>query len=238
MEETWTSRTELLIGKEAIKKLEKAKVAVYGIGGVGSFVVEGLARSGVGHLVLIDNDVVSISNLNRQIHANHQTIGKRKIEVMKERILSINPELEVDIHMAQEVEAGEETIIDNSFNYIVDAVDTVKTKLKLIETATKKQVPILSCMGTGNKLDPSKFEITDIQKTSVCPLARVMRKELRKKRNSKSKSIVFKRRTNSSKRTNCTWKYCLCSFCCRAYDSRRSHKRYHKIKERYFEEKI
>ena len=192
MEETWTNRTELLIGKEAIKKLEKAKVAVYGIGGVGSFVVEGLARSGVGHLVLIDNDVVSISNLNRQIHANHQTIGKRKIEVMKERILSINPQLKVEIYMAQEIEEGEENIINNSFDYIVDAVDTVKTKIKLIEKAKKEQVPILSCMGTGNKLDPSKFEITDIQKTSICPLARVMRKELKNKGIKKIKVLYSK----------------------------------------------
>lgn len=192
MEETWTNRTELLIGKEAIKKLEKAKVAVYGIGGVGSFVVEGLARSGVGHLVLIDNDVVSISNLNRQIHANHQTIGKRKIEVMKERILSINPQLKVEIYMAQEIEEGEENIINNSFDYIVDAVDTVKTKIKLIEKAKKEQVPILSCMGTGNKLDPSKFEITDIQKTSICPLARVMRKELKKRGIKKIKVLYSK----------------------------------------------
>lgn len=190
MEETWTSRTELLIGKEGIEKLKKAKVIVYGIGGVGSFVVEGLVRSGIGHIVLVDNDVVSISNLNRQIHANHETIGKKKIEVMKQRILKVNPQLKVDIYMAQEIEQGEENLIDTSFSYVIDAVDTVTTKIKLIERANRMQVPILSCMGTGNKLDPTRLEITDIKKTSVCPLARVMRKEL-KKRNINQLKVLY-----------------------------------------------
>lgn len=181
MEETWTSRTEILIGKEAIKKLEKSKVAIYGIGGVGSFVVEGLVRAGIGHIVLIDNDVVSISNLNRQIHANIQTIGKKKTQVMKERMLKINQNLKVDTFMAQELIQGEESIINDSFSYIVDSVDTVSTKIKLMEKANQEKVPILSCMGTGNKLDPTKFEIVDIEKTSVCPLARVIRKEAKKR---------------------------------------------------------
>lgn len=192
MEESWTSRTELLIGKAALEKLEKAKVAIYGIGGVGSFVVEGLARAGVGHLVLIDNDVVSSSNLNRQIHATHQTIGKRKIDVMKQRILDINTELIVDNYMAQEIEEGEENLMDKSFSYVVDAVDTVATKIKLIERANQMQIPILSCMGTGNKLDPTKFEITNIEKTSVCPLARVMRRELKKRGIHKVKVLYSK----------------------------------------------
>lgn len=190
MEETWTSRTERLIGKEAIERLQKAKVAVYGIGGVGSFVVEGLVRSGIGHIILIDNDIIAISNLNRQIHATYETIGKRKIEVMRDRILSINPQAKVDIYMAQELEEGEESLIDCTFSYVIDAVDTVTTKIKLVERATQWQVPILSCMGTGNKLDPMKFEITDISKTSVCPLARVMRKEL-KKRNISSLKVLY-----------------------------------------------
>ncbi len=181
MEETWTSRTEILIGKEAIKKLEKSKVAIYGIGGVGSFVVEGLVRAGIGHILLIDNDVVSISNLNRQIHANIQTIGKKKTQVMKERMLKINQNLKVDTFMAQELIQGEESIINDSFSYIVDSVDTVSTKIKLMEKANQAKVPILSCMGTGNKLDPTKFEIVDIEKTSVCPLARVIRKEAKKR---------------------------------------------------------
>ncbi len=190
MEEVWTNRTEILIGKEGIEKLKKAKIAVYGMGGVGSFVVEGLARSGVGHIVLIDNDVISLTNINRQIHANHQTIGKRKIDVMKKRILEINPELKVDTYMVQDLQEGEETLIDTSFSYIVDAVDTVKTKLNLIEKASKEKVPMISCMGTGNKLDPTQLEVTDIKNTSVCPLARVIRKEL-KKRNINQLKVLY-----------------------------------------------
>jgi tRNA A37 threonylcarbamoyladenosine dehydratase len=181
MKESWTNRTELLIGKEALDKLKKAKVAVYGIGGVGSYVVEGLVRAGIGNIVLIDQDTISLSNLNRQIHATHETIGKRKVEVMKQRILEINPQLRIETYMAQEVEGGEENLINPSFSYVIDAVDTVATKIKLIERANALQVPILSCMGTGNKLDPTKFEITNIHQTSVCPLARVIRKELKKR---------------------------------------------------------
>lgn len=192
MEETWTSRTELLIGKEALEKLKKAKIAVYGIGGVGSFVVEGLARAGVGHLILVDNDVIASSNLNRQIHATHQTIGKKKIEVMKQRILDINPELIVDTYMAREIKEGEENLMDDTFSYAIDAVDTVSTKIKLIEKANKMQLPIISCMGTGNKLDPTRFEITTIDKTSVCPLAKVMRKELKKRGIHKVKVLYSK----------------------------------------------
>lgn len=181
MQEKWNQRTEMLIGKEAVQKLEKAKVAVFGIGGVGSFVVEGLTRAGVGNLVLIDPDDISVNNLNRQIHATHRTIGESKVEVMKQRILDINPDANVEIYKGNEFEDGEENIISSSFSYIVDAVDTVTTKIKLIEKAKKENVPIISCMGTGNKLEPSKFEITDIYKTTVCPLAKVMRKELRKR---------------------------------------------------------
>lgn len=192
MEENWTNRTELLIGKTALEKLKTAKVAVYGIGGVGSFVVEGLVRAGIGNIVLIDNDIITITNLNRQIHTTYNTIGKRKVDVMKQRILEINPELNVDIYMAQEVNEGEENLINSSFTYIVDAVDTVTTKLKLIEKANEVNVPIISCMGTGNKLDPTKFEISDINKTSVCPLARVIRKELKKRNISKLKVLYSK----------------------------------------------
>ena len=190
MEEKWNSRTELLIGKEGIEKLQNAKVVIYGVGGVGSFVAEGLARSGIGNMVLIDNDVVSISNLNRQIHANIETIGKKKVEVMKERILKINPNAKINTYMADEVENGEESIIDSTFSYIIDAVDTVSTKLKLIERASKLNVPIISAMGAGNKLDPTRFEVTDIYKTSVCPLAKVMRKEL-KNRGIKKLKVVY-----------------------------------------------
>ena len=181
MEDTWTNRTEILIGKEALEKLKKAKVAVYGIGGVGSFVVEGLVRAGIGHIGLIDQDKVSLSNLNRQIHATQETIGKRKIDVMEQRVRSINPQLIIETYMAQEIQGGEENLINHSFSYVVDAVDTVATKIKLIEKANQLHIPILSCMGTGNKLDPTKFEIADIYQTSVCPLARVVRKELKKR---------------------------------------------------------
>ena len=181
MEEEWKSRTELLIGKENIQKLAKSKVIVYGIGGVGSFVVEGLVRAGVENIVLVDNDVIAPSNLNRQIHATISNIGKLKVECMKERILSINPKVKVETYIPQDIENGEETLIDNSIDYVVDAVDTITTKLKLIQRAKDKQIPIISCMGTGNKLDPTKFQIENIYKTSVCPLAKVMRKELKKR---------------------------------------------------------
>ena len=181
MEEEWKSRTELLIGIDNIQKLANSKVIVYGIGGVGSFVVEGLVRAGVENIILVDNDVISPSNLNRQIHATITNIGKLKVDCMKDRILSINPNVNVEKYIPQDIEEGEETLIDNTIDYVVDAVDTITTKLKLIQKAKEKQIPIISCMGTGNKLDPTKFEIVDIYKTSVCPLAKVMRKELKKR---------------------------------------------------------
>ena len=181
MEEEWKSRTELLIGKENIQKLSKAKIIVYGIGGVGSFTVEGLVRAGVENIILVDNDVIAPSNLNRQIHATISNIGKLKVDCMKERILSINPKVNVETYIPQDIEHGEEILIDDSIDYVVDAVDTITTKLKLIQRAKEKQVSIISCMGTGNKLDPTKFEITDIYKTSVCPLAKDMRKESKKR---------------------------------------------------------
>ncbi len=194
------SRTELLIGKDGIEKLKNSKVAIFGIGGVGSFVVEALARVGVGHLVLIDKDNIDITNINRQIHATHKTIGKPKIEVMRERILSINPELEVEIYNPKDMEIPEEEIINSSFSYVVDAVDTVTSKLKFIEQANKVQVPIISAMWTGNKLNPCKLEVADIYETSVCPLCKVMRKEL-KKRNIEHLKVVYSKeepiKTNS-----------------------------------------
>ncbi len=186
------TRTELLIGKEGLEKLQNAKVAIYGVGGVGSYVVEGLARAGIGHLVLIDNDYVDITNINRQIHATHTTIGKSKVEVEKERILEINPNAIVETYQTNEFERPEEEIIDSSFVYVVDAVDTVTTKLKLIEKANTENVPIISAMGTANKLDPTKFEVSDIYKTSVCPLCKVMRKELKKRNIPKLKVIYSK----------------------------------------------
>lgn len=186
------TRTELIIGKDGIEKLQNAKVAVYGVGGVGSYVVEGLARAGIGHLVLIDNDYVDITNINRQIHATHNTIGKSKVEVEKERILEINPNAIVDIYQVDTLEMPEEEIIDSSFTYVVDAVDTITTKLKLIQKANKENIPIISAMGTANKLDPTKFEVSDIYKTSVCPLCKVMRKELKNRNISKLKVVYSK----------------------------------------------
>ncbi len=183
------SRTELLIGKEGIEKLQKAKVAVFGIGGVGSFVVEGLARAGISNFILVDNDQISITNLNRQIIATHTTIGKNKVEVAKERILDINPTANIEIYQ-EFFMPNSKGILDNTIDYIVDAVDTVTAKIELVVRANKLNIPIISSMGTGNKLDPTKFEVTDIYKTSVCPLAKVMRKEL-KNRGIKQLKVVY-----------------------------------------------
>lgn len=176
------ARTELLIGKEAIKKLQQAKVAIFGIGGVGSFAVEALARIGIGELVLIDHDTIAESNINRQIHATHESIGKYKVEEMEKRIKQINPACKVITHKVFYQPDCEIKIIDETFDYIVDAVDNITAKLYIIEQAKKYKVKVISAMGTGNKLDPSQFEICDIAKTSVCPLAKVMRKELKKKK--------------------------------------------------------
>lgn len=183
------SRTELLIGKEAVHKLNESKVAIFGIGGVGSYVVEALVRSGVQKFVLIDADKVSITNLNRQLIATLDTIGKYKVEVAKERILSINPEAKVEIYK-EFFTKDSKIIIDKSIDYIVDSVDTVATKIYLAQIANNLQIPIISSMGTGNKLDPTRFEVSDISKTSVCPLAKVMRKEL-KNRGIKNLKVVY-----------------------------------------------
>lgn len=185
------SRTELLIGKEVVDKLKKSKVAIFGIGGVGSYVVEGLARSGIGNFILIDNDMVSVSNINRQIIATTKTIGMSKVEVAKERILEINPEAKVEIRKEFFMPDSEE-FLDNTVSYIIDAIDTVTAKIELVLRANKLNIPIISCMGTGNKLDPTKFEITDIYKTSVCPLAKVMRKELKNRNIEKLKVLYSK----------------------------------------------
>lgn len=183
------SRTELLIKKEGIKKLNNSKVAIFGIGGVGSFVVEGLVRAGVENFVLVDNDKICLTNLNRQLIATYKTIGKYKVEVAKERILEINPNAKVEIYKEFFMPNSKE-ILDNTINYIVDCIDTVTAKIELVLRANKLNIPIISSMGTGNKLDPTKFEITDIYKTSVCPLAKVMRKEL-KARGIKKLKVVY-----------------------------------------------
>ena len=173
------SRTEMILGKDAMEKLAKSSVAIFGIGGVGGAAAEALARSGVGKFALCDDDTVCLTNINRQVIATHKTLGRDKIEVMSERIKEINPKAEVSgIHCFY----GRDTAGDvdlSKYDYIIDAVDTVTAKLLLVEGAQEVCVPIISCMGTGNKLDPTRLEVTDIYKTSVCPLAKVMRKELR-----------------------------------------------------------
>ena len=186
------SRTELLIGKEGIEKLNNAKVAIFGIGGVGSYVVEALARASIGSFILVDNDVVDITNLNRQIIATHKTIGKDKVEVAKKRILEINPNANIQTYKEFFMPESNINIFDDSIDYIVDAIDTVTAKIELIQRANKYNIPIISCMGTGNKLDPTKFEVSDIFKTSVCPLAKVMRKELKNRGIEKLKVVYSK----------------------------------------------
>ena len=185
------SRTELIIGKENLKKLNNAKVAVFGIGGVGSYAIEGLARAGVESFVLIDNDIVDETNINRQLIATTKTIGQPKVEVAKKRLLDINPDVKVETY--QEFFLPEtENILDNTIDYIVDCVDTVTAKIELVIRAHKLYIPIISAMGTGNKLDPTRFEVTDIFKTSNCPLAKVIRKELRKREIDKLKVVYSK----------------------------------------------
>lgn len=204
------SRTELLIKSEGIEKLKNSKIAVFGIGGVGSFVVEGLVRAGVGNFVLIDDDKICLTNLNRQIIATRKTIGKYKVDVAKERILEINPDAKVETYQEFYMPNSKTNIINKEIDYVIDCVDTVTAKIEIIEQCKKLNIPVISSMGTGNKLDPSKFEITDIFKTSICPLAKVMRKEL-KKRNidnlkviySKEEPIKIDDNSNSSCKTNC-----------------------------------
>lgn len=179
--DNWLNRTEYLIGKENIEKLKNAHVIVFGLGGVGSYTVEALARGGIGHLTLVDKDIVDITNINRQLIADTTTVGKSKVDVAKERLLKINPDLEIITHQTFYDTTKAEELFSASYDYIVDAIDTVSSKLSLVEEANKQHIPIISCMGTGNKLDPTAFEVTDITKTSVCPLAKVMRKELKER---------------------------------------------------------
>lgn len=227
------SRTELLLGKEALERLKNSRVAVFGIGGVGTFVVEGLARSGVGKFLLVDDDCICLTNINRQIHATRKTVGKPKVEVMRDRILEINPRAEVAVFQRfymssatgkkkKSAESGEESLSQpvsvqapsaapvpenaltwdnllqfhqsegNALSYIVDAIDTVSAKLDLVVNAQAAGIPVISSMGVGNKLDPTRLEVADIYKTTFCPLARVMRQELRK-RGVKTLKVVYSR---------------------------------------------
>ena len=186
------SRTELLIGKEALERLSKAHVAVFGIGGVGGYVVEALVRSGIGAYDLIDDDKVCLTNLNRQIIATRDTIGRHKVEVMRERILSINSDAEVTTHRCFYLPDTARDFDFSSYDYVVDAVDTVTAKLEIVMRAKESNIPVISCMGVGNKLNPTQLEIADIYKTSVCPLAKVMRRELRKRGVDKLKVLYSK----------------------------------------------
>ena len=204
------SRTQLLFGKEALEQLFGSRVAVFGIGGVGGYTVEALVRSGVGAIDLIDDDKVCLTNLNRQIIATRSTIGKYKVDVMKERILDINPKVEVNVHKCFYLPETKDEFDFSQYSYVVDAVDTVTAKIQLVMEAKEAGVPIISSMGAGNKLDPTAFEVADIYKTSVCPLAKVMRRELKKRGVKKLKVVYSKEQPTRpiedmsiSCRTNC-----------------------------------
>ncbi len=197
------SRTELLIGKDGLEKLHKAKVAIFGLGGVGSFVVEGLVRAGIQNFILVDKDIVDLTNLNRQIFATTKTIGRPKVEVARERILEINPACNIEIYQ-EFFKPDSKEILDNKTSYVVDSVDTVTAKIELVLRANKLNIPIISSMGTGNKLDPTSFEVTDIYKTSVCPLAKVMRKELRNRGIKKLKVVYSKEEPIKLNNSICT----------------------------------
>ena len=184
------SRTQLLLGKDNMDRLAEAKVAIFGIGGVGGYVAEALARSGVGSFVLVDDDKVCLTNLNRQIIATRKTVGKYKAEVMRDRILEINPDAEVEVRKCFYLPENADEFDFNEYSYVVDAVDTVTAKLEIIMRAKECGVPVISSMGAGNKLDPTKFQVADIYKTSMCPLAKVMRREL-KKRGVKKLKVVY-----------------------------------------------
>lgn len=184
------SRSELLLGREAMDKLSKSRVAVFGVGGVGGYAVEALVRSGIGAVDLIDNDKVSLTNLNRQIIATHSTIGEYKVDAAKKRCLDINPNVIVNTHNVFYLPENADEFDFSQYDYIVDAIDTVSGKIALVENANKSATPIISSMGAGNKLDAAAFEVSDVFKTSVCPLAKVMRREL-KKRGIKKLKVVY-----------------------------------------------
>lgn len=206
------SRTELLLGAEGMDRLQNARIAVFGVGGVGTFAAEALVRSGIGAIDLFDDDKVCLTNINRQLIATRKTVGKKKVEVMKERILEINPKAKVE---AQEIFYGAENAADYDlrvYDYIIDAIDTVSSKLVLIQRAKELDVPIISCMGAGNKLDPTKLEVADLSKTSMCPLAKVMRTELRR-RGIKHLKVVYSKEpplTPIEDENNSCKNHCIC----------------------------
>lgn len=195
------SRTELLLGKSSLEILEKSHVAIFGIGGVGGFVAEALTRTGIGNFDLIDSDTVCLSNLNRQIIATHSSLGKYKVDEMKNRILDINPNANVNVFKCFYLPETKNLFDFKNYDYVIDAVDTVTAKIQLILQAKESNTKIISCMGAGNKLDPTKFEISDIEKTSVCPLARVMRQEC-KKRGIRNVKVLYSKEKPSVKKNN------------------------------------
>ena len=184
------SRSELLIGKEGIEKLHKSRVAIFGIGGVGGYTVDALVRSGVEQIDLIDDDKVCLTNLNRQLIATRKTVGKDKVDIMRERILEINPKVTVNVYKTFFLPENADTFPFEEYDYVVDAVDTVTAKISLVMKCQEMNIPIISCMGAGNKMDASAFKVADIYKTKVCPLAKVMRREL-KKRGIKKLKVVY-----------------------------------------------
>ncbi len=206
------SRTELLIGKPALSRLAASHVAIFGIGGVGGYVAEALARSAVGRFTLVDDDRICLTNINRQLHATHKTVGAFKAEVMAERIRDIDPAAQVEVRRVFYTEKTAEELFDAKWDYIVDAMDTVSAKLDLIERAVKHGVPVISCMGAANKLDPTRLEVADIYETSVCPLCKVMRHELRK-RGVEHLKVVYSREPpitpHETVETSCRYQ-CIC----------------------------
>lgn len=190
MEKSFKTRTGLIIGDEGLNKLKESNVIIFGVGGVGSFAAEAIARAGVGNLTIVDFDDVDITNINRQLPALHSTVGKYKVEVMKERILDINPDINIKAIRKLYNKDTSESILNENYDYVVDAIDMVTSKIHLIENCKSKGLDIISSMGMGNKLDPTKIEVTDIHKTKICPLARVMRKEL-KDRKIKNLKVVY-----------------------------------------------
>lgn len=201
------SRTEILFGREAMEKLAGSRVAVFGIGGVGGYTVEALVRSGIGAVDLIDSDTVSLTNLNRQIIATKSTIGKYKVDVMRDRIRDINPDADIYVHKCFYLPETKDEFDFTQYDYVVDAVDTVTAKLQLVMEADAAGVPIISSMGAGNKLDPAAFQVADIYKTSVCPLAKVMRREL-KKRGIKKLKVVYSQEIPVTPREEILNSYC------------------------------
>ncbi|QUI24428.1 tRNA threonylcarbamoyladenosine dehydratase [Vallitalea pronyensis] len=203
------SRTEMLIGTTGLEQLKSSTVAVFGVGGVGTYAIEGLVRSGLGRIVLIDDDDICLTNVNRQVHATRKTVGQAKVAAMKERILAINPKTDVITHQELYTSISAERLLLDDYDYVVDAIDMVSAKLDLIERCKTREIPIISSMGAGNKLNPAMFEVADIYETTVCPLAKVMRKELRS-RGIKDLKVVFSKekplkpiQLDSNCNTNC-----------------------------------